>query len=103
MSTKPRIWVAMRYSGEAISFPPHQTIWQVLDSLYNEYTSAGSNWSRPTKLFLNGELLDFGGYDVMEVAINHAEESRRLCAGAVKAAKAKAQTRCMQTVPPEVL
>ena len=52
-----KVYVVMTSSGCVKQYGAVDTIQEVLEEVYQEFTRAGSNWDRPTKLFIDGKCV----------------------------------------------
>lgn len=52
-----KVFVVMTASGKVKEYMGIDTIREVLESVYNEHMTAGSNWDRPDRLFIDGKCV----------------------------------------------
>ncbi|QEL19298.1 hypothetical protein [Limnoglobus roseus] len=59
--TEKKPAVVMTASGRVKEHPFGADIREILDAIFNEHQRAGSDWDRPTKLFIGGDCIVASG------------------------------------------
>ena len=73
--TENKVSVTMTATGRVMQYPPGTNIREILEEIHQMHQRAGSDWDRPTKLFVAGECIVAA--KLTDIAWEYGEYRRR--------------------------